>query len=590
MPCCATSIQTASKITLLDDAVTISTVQNGYSPGKRYIQPKVTVPSGPTNVRLHVVTNSSLGVYWDAPITDGGADVTKYLVEWEQDYTFSRPLYDPAENRGHASTVSYSEVVNATRAFECGSRECTREFADRDPENFDPVDFQYQITGLIAQSYNVRVSAYNMKGYSQAVITTPEVATPSDQLLYKPNHVATYTSFHDGNEGNKRALGDYPNRLEVAWQQPTVDYLGFETITGSIFSPDYASFYHFQWATDENYENVVGEYDMRMVVGDNDRVLCEDRCNTTIGADVQVLKVYSNNGEPLTGGSYKVAYVGPSSPSLEVFPTFGEKIIKVANGTLNGRSQIRSGDLIRIDGDLYEVGIAGKPRSFNITVPFRGKDYDGSSAATAYYVNVPGNCINVSATATNMKAYLTDMIPTGTPYGTEIEVSREEGNITNGDLGATYRITFTGAAFLKNVEKLEVLSRLGGTSGFYASDCARFETGGTVKYEGKGDNLYSVTGSKVTTLASTTVEKSFDAGSIVEGVPYFVRVAAVNNVGLGEYQQATPSRFRAGNALAARAPPGLPTSVKVYAVLDCKSCLYVTWDVVDTDNGGFVDK
>jgi hypothetical protein len=69
-------------VNYLSSSVKISTVQNGYSRSKRYIKPTVTVPSGPTNVHLHVVTNSSLGVYWSAPITDGGADVTKYLVEW----------------------------------------------------------------------------------------------------------------------------------------------------------------------------------------------------------------------------------------------------------------------------------------------------------------------------------------------------------------------------------------------------------------------------------------------------------------------------------------------------------------------------
>ena len=309
-----------------ENSITISTVQNGYSRSKRYIQPKVTVPSGPMNVRLHVVSRSSLGVYWDAPITDGGSPVLKYLVEWEQDYTFSRPLYD-ADSRTYYETVSYSKVVNATEARQCGIRKCSREFADLVPEDFDPVDFQYQITGLVPQSYNVRVSAYNREGYSQAVITVPEIATPADQSLFKPNHVATYTSFNAKKvNGNDK---DYPNRLDVAWQQPTVDHLGFETRTGENFSPDYASFYRFQWAKDELYEHVVGEYDMRMIRGDNDPILCEDICNMTIGAEVQVLKVYSNNGEPLTGGSYKIAYAGPSSPSVTVYPKYGSSSIDI---------------------------------------------------------------------------------------------------------------------------------------------------------------------------------------------------------------------------------------------------------------------
>jgi hypothetical protein len=390
--------------------------------------------------------------------------------------------------------------------------------------------------------------------------------------LFKPNHVATYTSFNAKTiNGNDK---DYPNRLNVAWQQPTVDHLGFETRTGDVFSPDYASFYRFQWAKDELYEHVVGEYDMRMIRGDNDPILCEDICNMTIGAEVQVLKVYSNNGEPLTGGSYKIVYAGPSSPSVTVYPKYGSSAIDVANGTLGGRSQISPGALVRIDDTLYEVKNISS-RSFGISVPFKDNGYDGKTPVTAYYVNVPAKCINATASATTMKNYLKDMIPSNTPYATEIEVSREGGNVTNGELGSTYRITFQGAAFLDDVYPLEILSPLGGSSGFYARDCEHFQTG---------------TSRKKTTLASTTVETAIDAGSIVPGVPYFVRVATINSVGLGEYQQATPSRFRSGNALAARAPPGLPTDVKVYAVLDCKRCLRVTWDVVDTDNGGAVDQ
>ena len=43
-------------------------------------------------------------------------------------------------------------------------------------------------------------------------------------------------------------------------------------------------------------------------------------------------------------------------------------------------------------------------------------------------------------------------------------------------------------------------------------------------------------------------------------------------------------------ALAARAKPGLPTDVKVYAVTDDDEALKVTWMPVDTDNGGVITR
>lgn len=290
--------------------------------------------------------------------------------------------------------------------------------------------------------------------------------------------MAVYTTYNNNGTLSpvKNNQGEIPNRLEVRWQQPTVDHLGFETTTNGApaFTPDYASSYRFQWATDENYENVVGQYDMRMIRGDGHHILCENEgsCKHSIGADVQVLTVQSNNGEPLTHGSYRLAYVGPTSPSLTIYPKYGDRNVKVASNTTltdrqNGR--VYAGDLVRINGDLYEVenGTFTSRSYFKLTVPFKDSSYDGTDVATAYYMNMPRaskKCINVSATADEMKSYLTQLIPPGTPYGTEIEVSRDNSS----SLGSSYHITFSGAAFQKDVEKLEVLSTLGGSSGFYA--------------------------------------------------------------------------------------------------------------------------
>jgi hypothetical protein len=88
------------------------------------IQPRVSRPSGPTNVNLFVVSRSELGVTWEPPLFNGGKTISKYLVEWDTDKLMA--------NR--ANTTSSEEVSGDTR---------------------------FQIRGLEeGRKYYVRVSAY----------------------------------------------------------------------------------------------------------------------------------------------------------------------------------------------------------------------------------------------------------------------------------------------------------------------------------------------------------------------------------------------------------------------------------------------
>lgn len=78
------------------------------------VKPRITKPSGPTNVTLDVVSRTELGVAWEPPLYDGGRTISKYLVEWDIDKRFSSSIASPTNPYGNGvdGPLVRSEVVS----------------------------------------------------------------------------------------------------------------------------------------------------------------------------------------------------------------------------------------------------------------------------------------------------------------------------------------------------------------------------------------------------------------------------------------------------------------------------------------------
>ena len=78
------------------------------------IKPRITQPSGPTNVTLDIVSRTELGVAWEPPLFDGGRPISKYLVEWDDDKRFSSTIASPSNPYGNGvdGPLVRSEVVS----------------------------------------------------------------------------------------------------------------------------------------------------------------------------------------------------------------------------------------------------------------------------------------------------------------------------------------------------------------------------------------------------------------------------------------------------------------------------------------------
>ena len=94
------------------------------------------------------------------------------------------------------------------------------------------------------------------------------------------------------------------------------------------------------------------------------------------------------------------------------------------------------------------------------------------------------------------------------------------------------------------------------------------------------------------------VAESLKGSTLAAGTTYYVRVRHVNSAGAGEATNAgvvhstatTPYTPALPLALAPRSPPGQPQGVKVYADTTSNTQLLVTWNSVDSTNGGPITK
>ena len=118
------------------------------------LAPPVQKPAAPLLVSTLPTSKSSLGVAWRHPMSDGGAAVTKFLVEWDTAATF---------NSNDGSPVG-SFLVAPADTDRCKTKDCT-----------------YAISGLTkGTSYHVRVFAYNTMGFSTtAGFPADRVASPT---------------------------------------------------------------------------------------------------------------------------------------------------------------------------------------------------------------------------------------------------------------------------------------------------------------------------------------------------------------------------------------------------------------------------
>ena len=502
------SLSVSSPSAALAGLITVSTLQDGVSQVSYFMKATKTYPTAPENVTLTVVSNTELGVLWNAPLYNGGNSVTKFLVEWDVSPYFIR-----------SNKTAYEAVISAGNAASVGAVAGV-------------FSYGYQIRGLPALPIYVRVSAFNGIGYSFAnpawpinstscnLMPTHCAATPAEQLLYLPVNPYVQLSYMQ-----------VANRLEVSWAQPAYDVNGF--VTSGHTPANLATFYRVEWSNQNTFANSIF-YDIRMLEGENSAVTCFDNCSYTIGVEVQNITVASGNGELLDGGSFQLYYVGKQGNFTMVQTRANSVHVSILQDIDLGVN-----DFLRIAGRVYQItqadGFGNVTLNHNFTGGF-------TRVVKAYYTKHSSSCLSYNALATDVDHYLESSINALYPlYSDKFQVTAE-----NHIYGKSWLVTFTGQMFSDAVEDIVVVSS---ADPAFHSPCASFTTNG-----------------QITTLAQATIKKRAIAGSVPVGVANHVRVMAINDVGIGPSQVCTVSSDGYQGSIVPRSPPGLPINVTVTAV------------------------
>jgi len=356
---------------------------------RAFIETLVNHPSKPKTVELWAVSNTELGVKWKEPIHNGGAEIQKYLVEWDKLRTFKRSavaihnLYSNTED----GPTNWSEVVST---------------------------LSYQIVGLDPyEEYFVRVSAFNEAGYSSAKSSSPASVSTSDVPLYLPNTVLANIS-----------QSEVPDRIYVEWSFPRSDMNGFVTdldecgvTTGH--TPNIPSWYEFKWENAPG-NNKQTSYRVSMVNGNGQILPCcyTEKCSIEIGAEVQTITINSNENKHLSKAKFKVMYLGKQSPQVVIRVTSGSAFAAISGYPTESR--MSTGDFIKINHSVYQV-VDINNSTVELSSSYVGDQIDAE--IIAYYNTPPQSCFNpLKDSAQDMKTHIETRLD-NSPFGEDVSVS-----------------------------------------------------------------------------------------------------------------------------------------------------------------------
>jgi hypothetical protein len=509
----------------------VTTLSQGISPSSNYITTMLSESSPPENVTVSVVSNTELGVTWLPPTYSGGLVITSYLVEWDTSEFFIRQ--NSNGDTGVFATTNFA-VVDATTPL---------------------TKYLYQISNLVTSAYYVRVSAFNSLtsaygGYSKATSGFPFnttacntmpihcSSTPASQTLHLP-----VTPIVD------LSAREVSNRLDLTWTQPQVDVNGFSTTTGLPHTFVVASAYRVETSTQQDFSNAT-VYDIPMLLPDGTPQTCASGCAVSLGVSIQNVTI-SGNSESLAGGSFALLYMGKQSQEIYLGVQQGSSSVRLFNAAVT----VSVNDFLLIRSQRYQISSILSQDTVTLDRNFTGGFTD---ILKGFYLKDPGSTpvlqhdASAAAVQTYLQAQLTDLYPLY--ISTNFQVTRQ--TLT---FGYSWLVTFTGEMFQSGVEPLFIISSGdGSTTNIVTSP-------------------FTLSGS--TTAVIRTVQTVVSTGSLIEGVAVFLRIAAINSIGLGPFANFVPtSKGLAVGSIVPRSPPGLPESVEVYAVpSSIGNLLKVTW-------------
>ena len=133
----------------------------------------------------------------------------------------------------------------------------------------------------------MRVSAFNERGHSDAISSSPLREVTKDNQQYLLTNITLSTS-----------KSDLPNRLYVEWALPTYDKFGFDTdsdLCGTAIghTPLPVTSYVIEWDTDPSMKSSE-QYIARMIEGDDSPLSCcsKSKCSVEIGTEIQNIQLY----------------------------------------------------------------------------------------------------------------------------------------------------------------------------------------------------------------------------------------------------------------------------------------------------------
>jgi hypothetical protein len=219
---------------------------------------------------------------------------------------------------------------------------------------------------------------------------------------------------------------------------------------------------------------------------------------------------------------------------------------------------VSSNDFLRVRGEVYQIGLVIDQETVHLTANFTGGFTD---ILKAYYLKCPGvssSVLSYDASAASVDAYLesqlTDLYPL---YGSSnFEVARQTLS-----MGYSWLVTFTGEMFAGDVDDLILISSPASTLITNIALTSLTTLGST------------------TSMGITTVENIAQAGDLPAGEAVYVRIAAINSIGMSPFINFLPtSKGLSSGNIVPRSPPGLPLDVEVFAVADSTgTALKVTW-------------